>query len=149
EATLRLLLKAPETTLKDFPAPSASHEVRATTGRKRQTLAITSTFTAEPVSEPLRYWLKVLGLRASIEFAPYNQVFQQLLDPASLAGRNQQGLNVILLRLEDWLRSDPAAPVVDAGVGVKNVERNVKEFALALRGAAARGSTPWLVCLCP
>ncbi|MEZ4662209.1 MAG: FkbM family methyltransferase, partial [Caldilineaceae bacterium] len=36
-------------------------------------------------------------------FAPYNQIFQQLLDPASPLANNKNGLNVLLVCLEDWL----------------------------------------------
>ena len=68
-----------------------------------QKIAIAATFTAEPVAELLAFWLKKLNLPAEIAFAPYNQPFQQLLDPSSLLSTNGQGANVILLRLEDWL----------------------------------------------
>ena len=67
-------------------------------------LAITSTFTAEPVREALAFWMKELGWNYDIRFAPYNQVFQQLLDPAGLLRANRNGVNVVLLRLEDWAR---------------------------------------------
>jgi len=144
---LEALLARPEQRLRDFPAlPAANAGNEVVSRQPDQTIAITSTFTAEPVAESLDYWMKDLGVQAEIEFAPYNQVFQQLLDPASLFGRNQSGLNVILLRLEDWERSaNPGA----AGNGREEVERNAAEFVAALRSAAGRGSIPHLVCLCP
>lgn len=40
-------------------------------------IAITATFTAEPIAESLSFWLNELTLNSQIEFAPYNQVFQQ------------------------------------------------------------------------
>ena len=49
--------------------------------------------------------MKELEIPARPEFAPYNQVFQQLLDPASLLATNTGGLNVLLIRLEDWLKT--------------------------------------------
>src|ERR1041384_7924843 len=70
------------------------------------TLAVVATFTAEPLQDALDFWMRELGQDAVIEFAPYNQVFQELLDPASLLSRNQSGVNIILLRVEDWLRFD-------------------------------------------
>ncbi len=42
-----------------------------------------------------------------MEFTPYNQVFQQLLDPASAFHRNRNGVNMIVLGLEDWTDSRP------------------------------------------
>jgi FkbH-like protein/FkbM family methyltransferase len=70
--------------------------------RKRD-IAVAATFTAEPVGEILGYWLSRLELPGEIAFAPYNQPFQQLLDPSSLFSRNRDGINVLLIRFEDWL----------------------------------------------
>ena len=67
-----------------------------------QTIAITATFTSEPINDSLAYWLEGMGIPYSIEFAPYNQVFQELLSPASLFASNQNGVNVVLVRFEDW-----------------------------------------------
>ncbi|NJR57182.1 MAG: AMP-binding protein, partial [Acaryochloris sp. CRU_2_0] len=73
-------------------------------------LAITATFTAEPLTDSLQFWQQQLEpeLEWWMEFAPYNQVFQQLLDPSSLLRQNQRGINVVLVRLEDWIRYDNA-----------------------------------------
>ena len=57
-------------------------------------VALCATFVAEPVDEPFQCWLPEMGVTASISFAPYNQVFQQLLDPSSLQAKNQSGVNV-------------------------------------------------------
>src|SRR5437870_4139075 len=73
-------------------------------GRPAHRIAIAATFTAEPVEEALEFWMDELGRSGSIAFAPYNQVFQELLDPGSLLSRNREGINVLLVRLEDWER---------------------------------------------
>ncbi|MEB3279245.1 MAG: amino acid adenylation domain-containing protein [Lyngbya sp.] len=65
-------------------------------------IAITATFTSELIEDYLSYWLKEIGETYSIEFAPYNQVFQELLNPNSLLATNQNGVNVVLARFEDW-----------------------------------------------
>ena len=65
-------------------------------------LALSATFTAEAIQPALTFWLRELGLGYDVRFAPYNQVFQQLLDPASLLARNSSGANVVLVRFEDW-----------------------------------------------
>jgi hypothetical protein len=74
--------------------------------RQPQTIAIAATFTAEPVEESLDFWMHTLDIPSEIVFAPYNQVFQQLLDPTSLLSQNQHGLNIVLVRFEDWRQSD-------------------------------------------
>jgi amino acid adenylation domain-containing protein/FkbH-like protein/non-ribosomal peptide synthase protein (TIGR01720 family)/FkbM family methyltransferase len=68
----------------------------------KQKILITATFTSEPIEDFLSYWLEEIGANYSIEFAPYNQVFQELLNPASLLANNQNGVNVVLVRFEDW-----------------------------------------------
>ncbi|HEV8084266.1 MAG TPA: amino acid adenylation domain-containing protein [Chitinophagaceae bacterium] len=64
---------------------------------------ICASFVAEPLQEFLDYWNKEIGLNIDVTFAPYNQVFQQLLNPDSLLNSNK-GLNVLFIRIEDWLR---------------------------------------------
>src|SRR4029077_16234554 len=94
--------------------------------------------------ESLGYWIKELELSAKVEFAPYNQVFQELLDPNSLSGSNRRGANVVLLRWEDWEQQDQ-----DSATRQGHLERNVEEFIQALKAASNRTAVPWLVCICP
>ena len=74
-----------------------------------------------------------LGLPAEVRFAAYNQVFQELLDPAGVLARNTGGVNVVLVRFDDWPAGQaPAAEFVDA-----------------VRAAAGRMAVPLIVVLCP
>ena len=107
--------------------------------KQKLTIVTASTFTAEPLEESLSYWMKELNTPASIRFAPYNQVFQQLLDPASLLRNNDYGANVILLRVEDWAADDRK----------KQIETDLKEFVQALTSATGQSGTPYLIGLCP
>lgn len=66
-------------------------------------VAIAATFTAEPLRDVLAFWSAELETPLDVVFAPYNQVFQQLLDSASMLARAGHVANVLLLRLEDWL----------------------------------------------
>ena len=51
-------------------------------------LVIASNFTAEPLEDTLNFWGNHFGVQMYIEFAPYNQIFQQLLDTGSGFSRN-------------------------------------------------------------
>lgn len=76
-------------------------------------LIITATFTAEPLEPYLTYWHKQGMLAYDVTFAPYNQLNQQLLDPHSATRRNEKdGANLLLVRLEDWLRPTDGGPMV-------------------------------------
>lgn len=114
------------------------------------TLAIAATFTAEPIDESLNFWSRELKIPLRIEFAPYNQVFQQLLYSSSLMYKNNSGMNVILIRFEDWVRME------DSRTGnllktseQEKVEENVKGFLTALSTISEGSATPYLVCICP
>jgi FkbH-like protein len=94
-------------------------------------IAISATFTAEAIQPALAFWMRELGLPAELHFAPYQQVFQELLDPAGVFARNTSGVNVVLVRFDDW-------PAGQAG-----------EFVDAVRSAAGRTSVPLILVLCP
>jgi FkbH-like protein len=105
-----------------------------------EVIAIAATFTVDPVAKVLSFWNDRLQMGARVAVAPYNQLFQQLLDPASLLASNASGASVILLRLEDWLRRrvDAEALRVDAG-----------RFVDAVKLLAARTRVPIVLALCP
>lgn len=148
---LETLIRYPQRPISQFQlTPELSVQAKAAKDiEDRQLIAISATFTAEPIEESLKYWMRELQLLARIEFAPFNQVFQQLLDPTGLLSLNQRGVNVILVRFEDWEpikggTQDSTSSDVENGV-----RRNVGEFMRALKAASGRGSAPYLVCVCP
>jgi FkbH-like protein/FkbM family methyltransferase len=77
-------------------------------------LVIAANFTAEPVEDALKFWGAHFGVAVQIEFAPYNQVFQHLLDTGSAFRRNRDGVNVVLLELGEWAgKRRPSAITLD------------------------------------
>ncbi len=70
-------------------------------------LSVAANFTAEPIEESLKFWAAYFRLHGKVEFAPYDQVFQQLLDEESTLRRNREGVNIILLQLEKWAVAYP------------------------------------------
>jgi FkbH-like protein len=107
-------------------------------------LAITATFTAEAVRDTLAFWMRELRFDYDIRFAPYNQVIQQLLDPGSLLAKNRNGVNVVLVRLEDWARTRDAS-----GFNLETLEENVRHLVSCLRWASEGFGSPILMCICP
>jgi FkbH-like protein len=105
-------------------------------------IAISASFTAEAVEPTLAFWLRELKLDFQIRFAAYNQVFQQLLDPGGLFAGNRNGLNVVLVRFEDWARFRESTAIAELDEEVRHLES-------ALRSAAGHAGAPMLVCLCP
>jgi FkbH-like protein len=63
--------------------------------------AISSFFTAEPLQEPLEFLFDLLGWQGTVEFAPFAQVFQTLLDPQSVFARTPDAAHIVLARASD------------------------------------------------
>ena len=129
----------------DFPIPSAlAQQSETARWREQVSLAITSTFTGEPIRPPLEFWMKELGLQTTIQFAPFNQVFQQLLDPNSIVSRNQNGFNILLVRLTDWLRFEDNSTDL---LGIETISATVSELVKTLESHRFRA--PMFFCICP
>jgi FkbH-like protein len=114
-------------------------------------LTIAATFSAEPIQPALAFWIDELDMRARVEFAAYNQPFQELLDPTSLLSSNKHGVNIVLLRLEDWLTADPGAHRADAQEARRHLDltQKVADFVAALAAAVRRSVVSWLLVACP
>ncbi|MEM8486723.1 MAG: HAD-IIIC family phosphatase [Bacteroidota bacterium] len=120
-------------------------------------VAIASTFTAEPVEKTLSFWLDQFNRPHTVAFAPYNQVFQQLLDPNSLFAQNKaskqnaskqiDALNVIYLRLEDWLQAAPAGAPADEAKAM--LLQNAEDLVNAIKVACLRGDAQHLLIFTP
>jgi len=105
--------------------------------------AVAATFTAEPLARVFEFWARQLGRSFEVRFAPYNQPTQALLDPRSEFSLNTDGLNVLLVRLEDLVQAEAAEPAPSV------LEAAALELAAHAPEAARRLSAPLLYCLCP
>jgi len=105
---------------------------------------ICATFVAEPLEKPLRLILGEAGLAAEVGFAPYHQVFQQLLTPGSELARNSAGIRVLLIRLEDFIR-DQSNP----HEAQESIDRTSRELAGALTQFAPQIKAGLIVCVLP
>ncbi|MCK4761145.1 MAG: amino acid adenylation domain-containing protein [Candidatus Aminicenantes bacterium] len=88
---------------KEEAALSAGRELAAPAPRKALPLVVGATFTADPVRNYILWWGESFGLEIDLVFAPYNQVFRELLDEESRTSTNK-GINLLLIRFEDWIR---------------------------------------------
>jgi non-ribosomal peptide synthetase component F len=114
---------------------------------RQGTVAVAATFTPDPVAAPLAGWLRYLGLPATVEIAPYGQVHQQLLARDGLLGRDHDGLAVVLLRWEDWLRDKQAGAPDAPAIG--SLTANLAALREAVSAFRAATATPLLLVVCP
>lgn len=141
------LVRRPEATVGDFRLHEKliSAEGSRTASENSLTLVVASTFTAEPIEPFLSFWLEQVGIAASIRFTPYNQVFQQLLDPVSLLNTNENGTNIILMNPESLI---PAEQITEAE-SRSQLEQNVQYVCDVLKSRKGVSRAPLLLCLCP
>jgi FkbH-like protein len=105
---------------------------------------VTANFTADPIGKALQFWLERLGwTNARVEFSGYNQIFQDLISPISAPASDRRGVNLFLIRLEDWARHNPDADLLDA------VTRVSREFIGSFQSFLGRASRPGILLLCP
>jgi FkbH-like protein len=105
--------------------------------------AIAATFTAEPLRPVISFWGGPLHARFDVRFAPYNQIAQTLLDPASELGSNSHGVNVVLARIEDLGQFGEGPDLL------ARLEENVKALIQQVRDAVPALAAPLIFCLCP
>lgn len=129
-------------------APAVSAESAPTSD-----IVMVATFTAAAMNEYFEYWFDYLGWKARLVHAPFNQVFQALLDSTSALRRNRSGFGVVLVRFDDLLRMPQAetsansADVESALVG--QLTAVTAELADAIEGAATNMTVPLCVVVAP
>ena len=103
-------------------------------------LILCASFVADPLAESLGRLMVLAGLRVSVELGPYHQVFQCLLAPDSALTGVSGGINVLLLRLEDFARDHD-----DTAGALAVVESVVNDLPPAIEAAVGRTGRPLLV----
>lgn len=115
--------------------PSSSNGVAPTAS-----LVVSATFTAEPIRLPMEFWIRELELPYRVDFAPFNQVFQSLLDPASPFAHNREGVNLLLVRWQDFGPADQiearAAELVDS-IGAASRSQRAPLIVVSCAGSPA------------
>jgi FkbH-like protein len=107
-------------------------------------VVVAATFTADPLLPGLRLVLGEAGLTLELRAAPYNQVFQELLSPTGMFATNAAGVNVVLVRIEDFIRD-----LVDIEEARLVLGRVAPDLAKALGDYAAKSAVPIILALLP
>ena len=141
------VLAAPQMSVAAVALPAALTEQAARRSRALEHWAVAATFTAEPLEAALSFWAQRLDINAQVQFAPYNQLVQTLLDPHSVFAANRAGANMLLVRIEDWLReADAGLPVARR---IELLDQAGEALVTAIEQAAPRLAVPLLVCFAP
>ncbi len=108
-------------------------------------LHICSSFVMEPVQEFVEYWSNEFELNIKLSFAPYNQVFQQLINPQS--GLNTAtGINVLVIRVQDWIRDISGQSESEQ---LAFLYKTFEDFCKLLTNAGSNTAVPFFIGIVP
>jgi FkbH-like protein len=107
-------------------------------------MVISASFVADPLLPPLTSLLSFSGIGLQPELGPYHQIFQTLLAPDSVLTRAEAGVNLVMLRLEDFARDH-----ADLENAMDAARRAVDDLPAALEAALARTGRPLLFAALP
>lgn len=120
ERYAQLLLEAakrPLSGLETLQVIPAAEQAQLTAIREKQANAsnnawkIIASFTAEPLEEPLNWWLDAFGQSAEISFAGYHQVIPELMAAGQQVVKGQTC--VLLNRFEDYVQDQEGSSAID------------------------------------
>jgi hypothetical protein len=110
-------------------------------------IQLTSTFDSSSLAEPLAAALQSCGLSLQVRVTPPDRLQEHMLTPS---GDSEDTIGtVVLVRLEDWLRSSVASGqnLTDAIIR-EQLRTHIDEFVRHLAVLALRGRPVWLM-VCP
>lgn len=121
-------------------------------------ILISASFTAESLLAGLAFWNEELGLNFEAKNLAYNQIFQELLNPEGLFLSNSMGMNVVMLRFEDWItlqEPESGSPHLSAPDSDEFLEMKKKlgsildDFIAALQTCQSRAAVNTSLLICP
>ena len=124
-------------------------ETAAAAGSPDFVVAVSASFTAQPLLPGLRFWLRELEHNAAVEIAPYGQVLQELINPFSTISGNKSGFNAIFLRVKDWLRELSQEKLTALDYIDKYLDKTTREFIRAMRSHRSHAKVETILVLCP
>jgi HAD superfamily phosphatase (TIGR01681 family) len=99
-------------------------------------IALAGTFVLDTVTEAVSWWATKLRPGTMVTQAPYGQVLESLHDPSSLL-RTNTGINVVLIRPEDFLRTGDRRQIGDRRTADRFLDELADGFTRVLRGTTA------------
>ena len=135
--------------LSDFPPfPTRSSKEQPST-KPDFAIRLVASFTTDPFIPALDFWMQELELAVRVDVAAYGQVMQSLLDRDSVLNARDRGINVVLLRVRDWLRELPDEQASDMEFVSTYLQDMARDFARAVRAHRAQAASETLLVMCP
>ncbi len=103
--------------------------------------ALAASYTAEPLQPTFEFWQEPLQSEFRSSIAPFGQLHQTILDPASIFAENSHGLNVVLFRWQDL--GEPARRRENAVALMAAIEARAASFRVPLLVVADAEGEGW------
>jgi FkbH-like protein len=116
-------------------------KVENTPGNIDLEVGLCASFVVEPLQDYLHYWTNELEVKLKLNVAPYNQVFQQLLNKDSLLNQTN-GLKILLIDVADWIRDRDDLTPAEQCVFIKETYDG---FVKAIGYAQSTNTHPFLI----
>ncbi len=123
--------------------------VATTTRHTQQKIAIAATFTAEAMQDAFAFWFERLGWSVELAFAPFNQIFQALLDPNSLFRQNTHGANYVFLRFDDLIELQERTNESSSETAGTRLKANLDALLAVMQSHVPALRVPLCVTICP
>lgn len=110
--------------------------------KNQYVVSIAANFSMDPLYTMLPKLFDELKLEYSLQFADYNQVFQELLNPDSSFAKNTSGGHILLIKPEEWLHYKEDGDQ-------QYLQRVTDQFIQAVNRFSSQISYPLLLMICP
>lgn len=116
--------------------------------KQPRSIVIASTFAADSLQAIfLKFWMKTLTISCEIAMALFPQVMQELLTPRGLLSRSKDGFNILIIRLQHWIRDRLLGGSVEQSLD--HLQRGARDFAATVRVLRGTTGTSILTVFCP
>ena len=111
-------------------------------------VTVAASFAVDRVQPVIDLWTGLLDAPLSVRFAPPHQVLRPLLDRRGPLGGDPDGLDLVLVRWQDWLHPDPGAPAAVSSA-LERLERLVPRLCHAVGSTRRHHGTGLVLAVCP
>jgi FkbH-like protein len=93
-----------ETKLSELPHSSSLHDSHGDAAKVPDEIevVIAANFVADGLGPAIEHWLRAFDTRLRLTIAPFDQIHQELANPASVTRANRNGFNLVCIDAESW-----------------------------------------------
>lgn len=95
-------------------------------------------FVIEPLKPYIKRFAKIFNYKIKMDFTEYNQVLQELMNENGKLALNKEGINIVLVRLEDYIRDSLGNTSEKINI-IKETAKKISELLLKVENTTLFG----------